>query len=55
MNTEWKYAMINLLRAVLTEKSQFMFFETLILGYSKNTFYILFFVIVMLGEKIFQE
>ena len=42
MNTEWKYSKFNPLRAVLTEKSQFMFFETLILGYSKNTFYISF-------------
>ena len=43
MNTEWKYAKFNPLRAVLTENAQFMFFETLILGYSKNTFYIFFF------------
>ena len=42
MNTEWKYVKFNALRAVLTEKSQFMFFEASILGYSKNTFYIFF-------------
>ena len=42
MNTESKYAKFNPLRAVLTEKSQFMFFETLNLGFSKNTFYIFF-------------
>ena len=48
MNTECKQAKFIPLHAVLTEKSQFMFFETLILGYSKNTFYNSFFVIIML-------
>ena len=43
MNTEWKYAKFNQLREALTEKSQFMFFETLILGYSKNNLFYFFF------------